>query len=284
MKLSALTIYILGISLAVIILSFGFFHEFLPNKTEAGYQQKHADDLQTEADKLQQAHKRVEKAVELSESVGAQWRQFAVDRTPSNDVRTGGINLAVNAWQLSVDTRKFRNNVQRAVNKQLVAGHVKVVSGPLVPGPSENELASGLLASYYHFPPLDFPVVIYDLGSVTVQGTYDEIMANVRAWSKMPNYLAVVDGLTLNGTSYQLTGTYNLSIVGYIRGKEIYPAVPEGGGSSTGGGIGAGGFPGMGGMGGGMPGMPFGAGMPGGGGRGRMSAAPAGGGAGKASD
>ena len=52
-----------------------------------------------------------------------------------------------------------------------------------------------------------------------------QIMANVRAYKSMPRYLAVADGLAISGTSPNLTGTYNLSIVGFIRtASSIFPA------------------------------------------------------------
>ena len=44
----------------------------------------------------------------------------------------------------------------------------------------------------------------------------------------MRNYLATTDGLTISGTSPNLTATYNLVVVGYIRGSEVAPVVPEG--------------------------------------------------------
>jgi hypothetical protein len=142
-------------------------------------------------------------------------------------VSRGGINLNVNAFQLAVDTRRFRNNVQRAVNKQVISGGVKVLSLAPIPGIDVNAPANSILASYYNYPTIAFPVVIYDLGQVEVEGTYEQILANVRSWSRMPRYLAVADGLTLSGTAPRLRGTYNVSIVGYIRTNGIFPPVPE---------------------------------------------------------
>ena len=107
--------------------------------------------------------------------------------------------------------------------------------------------ANQLLASFFNYPAIPFPVVIFDFGTITVQGTYRQIMDHVRAYKNMPNYLAVTDGLRIDGTSPNLTGTYNLSIVGFIRAKKIAPAVNEGVASGStgaaGGGFGASGPP-----------------------------------------
>ena len=97
-------------------------------------------------------------------------------------------------------------------------------------------------------------------------------MDNVRAYKTMPHYLAVADGLRIDGTSPNLTGTYNLTIVGFIRAKKIAPAVNEGAAAAATGGFGGtGGFPGG-------PGGPGGFGGPGGpGGAGRGAGARGGG-------
>jgi len=56
--------------------------------------------------------------------------------------------------------------------------------------------------------------------------------------------LAVADGLNLTGTAPILTGTYNLSVVGYIRSNIVYPGVKEGAPTTMPAGGGGGGAPG----------------------------------------
>lgn len=236
MKIGALPIFLIGLAVGVIALSYAYFREWVPNKTEAMYYQELRQQREAEGAKLPAAEKRVEDAKAMVNEKAAQWRTVVEQHTPPANISSGGINLAVNAWQLTVDARTFRNNVQRALNAQVRRGGVTVVNGPTVPFPEEE--ASSIVANYFNYPAIPFPVVIYDLGTVTVQGTYAQIMANVRSWSRMSNYLAVADGLALTGTSPQLTGTYNLTLVGYIRGDRVYPAVPAGAApSSTGGGL-----------------------------------------------
>ena len=226
MKIGALPIFLIGLAVGLIALSFAFFKEWKPNKTETQYQNDQRDLYVAEGAKLPIAVKRVEKAKQMVNEKAAQWRSVVEAHTPTDSVNSGGINLAVHAWQLTVDAAKFRNNVQRAVNAQIRYGGVVVPNGPFVPAP--EEAASSIVADYFNYPAIPFPVVIFDLGTVTVQGTYAQIAANVRGWSRMRKYLAVASGLALSGTSPNLTGTYNLTIVGYIRGDKVYPAVPEG--------------------------------------------------------
>jgi len=253
-------------------LSYGFFQHWMPNQTETKYYQDYATALEEEGNKLPQAEKRLDKAKELVETKAQEWRAVVATKTPLPDVNQRGVNIGVQGWQLVVDSKKFRDNIQRAVNAQLVKGGVKVVgAGPQVPQTTDDALA--IMNDFYHYPSIAFPVVILNLGTVTVQGTYEQIMANVRSWKNMPRYLAVADGLQLTGTAPILTGTYSLVVVGYIRGNKVFPAVPQGStpSGSTGGGpgggfgpagvSGAGGRPGaagpgaIGGPGGGRPGV-----------------------------
>jgi len=235
MKLSPLTIFLIFLSVGLAALSYGFFQMWMPNKEESGMYQTYVDQLQTEADKMPQAKKRVKEAKEMVDAEAAKWQKVVAVHTPPATLAQGGIDIGVQGWQLVVDARKYRNSIQTALNAQLRQGGVKVISGPEIPTPDES--ATSIVRNYFNFPFLKFPAVIFDLGAVTVQGTYEQICANVRSWSRMPNYLAVADGLRIDGTSPILTGTYNLTMVGYIRGSQVFPPVPElAGGNSAGGG------------------------------------------------
>lgn len=248
------SILAVGIAFGLVLLSYGYFYHWSPKNAEADARVANANAMNQEAAKLPRAYKKIEKLNQQVRESEAQWAQYVATKTPTADVSTGGINVNQQAWQLAVDTKRFRNNIQRAVNAQVIKGGVKVISGPLVPPTNDNDPVNGLLASYYNYPAIPFPVVIFDLGQVVVEGTYEQILANVRAWSNMPRYLAVADGLALTGTAPRLRGTYNVSIVGYIRSNGVFPQVPEGQASAAGapggpGGapFGAGGAPGSGG-------------------------------------
>src|SRR5579884_2549189 len=119
MKLSPLTIYIVGLMLTLPILAFGFFMNWLPNNAEADLNQQVLDKINEEAGKMNQAKKRQQDAISKVNQAATDWQRIVVDRTPPQNLAQGGINLAVNAFQLSVDTQKFRNSIQRAVNAQV---------------------------------------------------------------------------------------------------------------------------------------------------------------------
>lgn len=257
------TIWLMFLSFAAIILSVGLFRYWMPNQEEAGYKVTQANSLFQEANKLSQAVKKRNKAVEELHLAEAAWLPIMQTRTPLQSTPDGGINLNVNAYQLLLDTKRYRNNIQRAVNAQLLKGGVKVIAGPRVPGVTDVDAPNGVLASYYNYPAIPFPVVIFDLGQVQIQGTYEQIMANVRAWANMPRYLAVTHNLQLTGTAPQLNATYDVSLVGYIRYDGVFAPVPDGGGAAAGGGAANGRGPG--GPGPGAPGMPGRGGAPSGG-------------------
>jgi len=246
MKLSPITIIIIGFAILLAALSFGYFQHWLPNTTEAGYYTTYASQLETEGNKLQQAKTRLKKAEEEVDRMAKSWKDVVNVKTPLPGVENRGVDVSVEPWQLVVDSKKFRDNIQRAVNAQVVKGGVKILgSGPYVPIPTDN--ASEILAGFYNYPAIAFPVVILDLGQVTVEGTYDQIMENVRSWKNMPHYLAVADGLSIQGNSPHLQGTYSVTVIAYIRGRKLFPAVPEGSAPSApaggGGGFGGPGTP-----------------------------------------
>ncbi|MGV3618796.1 MAG: hypothetical protein ACO1SV_26020 [Fimbriimonas sp.] len=251
MKLSPLTIYIIGAALAVVIATYGFFQHWLPNKAEEEMYKANLVLLQDEAAKQGAADKRVNDAIKLVKDADRSWSTVVQTRTLKPSLQQGGIDLTVNRWQLSVDARKFRNNVQRQVNRQLRNGGVEVLVGPYVPGIGENDSVNEILTNYFGVAAYNYPVVIYDLGQVTVRGNFQQITNHVRSWARMPRFLAVADGLAISGTSPNLTGTYNLQVVGFIQGKSVAPPVPEG---QAAGGAAGGGFPGGAGGRGGFPG------------------------------
>jgi type II secretory pathway component PulM len=262
MKLGPIAIYAFGIMVCLIAVFWGVFHEYMPNSADAKAYDANTQLQNDQAAQQGAADKRVKKALAMMKVKDDAWQTVVQTSTPGKTVGSGGIDLSVDAFQLAIDTQAFRNNIQRAVNAQIKKGGVKVLQAPEIPVPDVNE-SNSLLASFYNFPALSFPVVIFDLGQIRVQGTYQQIMDNVRAYKNMPHYLAVCDGLALTGTAPILTATYNVTIVGYIRGQEIYPPVPEAAASTTGAGFGGiGGGPGMGmppGLGGpGFPGGPGG--------------------------
>lgn len=272
-----LTWLISSIVLSLGILSIGFFMLARPNQIETAAFIEAKDKFDAESAKRGAVERRYKNAEALVQELDTRWQDIVSSKTPGRSVQSGGIDLSQNRWQLTVDSRRFRNSMQIALNNQLRRGGVKVITGPTVPNFSEN--AADIVETGYNYPALGFPVVIYDLGSVTVEGTFEQIAANVESWSNMPNYMVVADGLTLTGTSPVLRGTYNLTMVGFIRSETIAPPVPEAPTTAAGGaGAGAAGGPPR--AGGAPPGAGGGA-PPGGGGPTRAGRASTGAGGGR---
>ncbi|MFM9872078.1 MAG: hypothetical protein ACKVQS_01280 [Fimbriimonadaceae bacterium] len=219
MKLSPISIFLLGLMVAVIALSYGLFQSFIPNNRDAAVYKAWGEKLDAEGAKMNQAVKRVEDAKALVKETSDKWQLTVASKTPPSSVSAGGVNIAVNPYDLTVDSVIFRNSVQKAVNYQLKKGGVVVVQGPTVPAPTDDP--ETILSSYYNYPGTSYPVAIFDLGQVTVRGNFSQISENIRSWSRMPNYLGVADGLIITGTAPNLTATYNVTLVAFVRGKKI---------------------------------------------------------------
>lgn len=242
MKLSGWTIILLGLCLGLSVLSYALFQVYLPNEQAKTNNDEVRALLEAEANKQGAADRRVVKAMEKVNAAADSFNLITASKTPSTSLATGGINLNTNNVQLVVDSRKYRNNAQRAFNAQVRKGGVKIVSAPEIPMPGDDPMTIG---DFYNYPALPFPVVVWELGSVTVTGTYQQIMRNVRDWKNMPHYLAVADGLSITGTSPNLTGTYNVTLVGFMKAPQLFPAPPvivaSGSGSAGGGAVQGGG-------------------------------------------
>lgn len=242
--LYARTILLIGFSFAAIILVFALCRYWIPKQDETKMLVENYNQYVSEIGKKKQVVKKKQKAIEDVQKAERTWAAFVETHTPTDVTPNGGININVNAYQLLLDTKRFRNSVQRALNAQIKTGGVKVLQCPRIPGVTDDEAPNSILASYYNYPAVPFPVVIYDLGTVQVQGTYEQIVANVRSWKNMPRYLAVTHNLAITGTAPTLTATYDLSMVGYVRYDGIYAPVPDGGapaGGSVAGGAAGGG-------------------------------------------
>ncbi|MCE9559383.1 MAG: hypothetical protein K8R88_10565 [Armatimonadetes bacterium] len=232
-KFTPLTWIIAGLSLGLAALSYGYFSNYAPNMVEKEAFDAHKKDLEDVIAMDGRAKKRVaDVAMEVSKK-SEEWQAIVDQKTPQPGLKYGGIDLSVNAWQLVVDAPTFRDSMQAAVNRQVLKGGVKVISAPVVPAFSQD--ATKIVSEGFNYPALPFPIVMYDLGTIQVRGTMNQIMDNFEAWSRMPNYMAISAGLQFTGTTPVLTGTYNVTMVGYVQGSKIGASVPEGGGSAAGG-------------------------------------------------
>ncbi len=240
-KLSGWVWIVVGAFVGIAVIAYGLFQFYLPDLEEAALIDEYADSLQREASKRQKAEQRVEKAVKYVETTADELRAVLDKKWAGGE---GFIDLTVDPFTLVATAPAYRDKVQSAVNRQLKVGGVEIVQAPLIPFPDTDPAT--LMLSYFNFTRLPYPVVMFDLGNITVTGTYEQIVANVEAWTNMPDYFAVTHGLTLTGTSPELTATYSVSIVGFLPGQpngvldgQITSGASQGGRGRRGGGGGA---------------------------------------------
>lgn len=197
------------------------------------------------------ARKRVADALKAVNEAQIQWKMIAETKTPSR----GKFNLLDHRWQLTVNAQKWHAAVENDLRTWIARSGVRVVAptndrgevGPFVPFPTDN--ANDLVESYFNYPALPYPVAIWDLGTITVEGTYAQVIRHVRSWTDIPGYIASVRGLSVEGTDNRIRGTYNLVVVAFIntdmvaggpgeqgRVPDISPSSRQQGGSGGGGG------------------------------------------------
>jgi hypothetical protein len=169
------------------------------------------------------ARKRVADALQAVNEAQIEWKRIAETKTPSR----GRFNLLDHRWQLTVNARQWHSNVERDLKQWIARSGVRVLAptneageiGPFVPYPTDN--ANELVEFYFNYPALPYPVAIWDLGTITVEGTYDQIVRHVRSWNDIPGYIASVRGLSIEGTNNRLRGRYNLVVVAYVNSDNV---------------------------------------------------------------
>lgn len=235
-RMSLAQIIAAGIVLAVLI-GVGFWWlSIAPNKQALEYQTQHNDQLQTIVDQLPAAQRRVAEAEQEKQNVTAAWAQYILRKSPPQSL----INLAQNRWRLSTQFQTvFVPKLRAALVSHIAASKVRMLKGPGLPGTPDDP--NQIVELYFMYPTMPYPVAFFPCGQIQVQGNFNQILAHVQSWNNLPNYIALTDGLVLQGTSPNLTGTYNLWLLVYPRGQYIdAQKVPWNGGGDAG----AGGQPG----------------------------------------
>lgn len=228
MKISPLTIFVGWLAIAMITLTYGF-SKRAPIMEEVANYIKYRDGMIQQQKLWPQAVKKVNDATTLGKKEVAEWQQISSSQTLPAPPMAGSIDLSMDDEHLAEHIVDYRNQLQEMLNNQVKAGGVTVIQGPVIPPPPTT--GDQIVSTYFHFPPQTAPVLVFDLGSVTVQGTFAQISENMKAWSRMPHFLAVADGLRMQGTAPKLTATYQVSIVGFVAvpsTKYIFPPMPDG--------------------------------------------------------
>ena len=218
-KLSPLTYVVVGVVLAASIFLGFWFMKIAPGRQEIAYWSDHnakLDEIISEPSK-RAAAERVRQALSMVRDAETSWKLIAQRRTPSS----GQMNLVPHRWQNVVNARRWHGRVEADLRKWMSQSSVRLVDPPLLMIPFPTDQPNQLVQYYFNYPAFPFPIGIWDLGTVTVEGTYDQITNHVRNWSNIPNYIASVRGLSLQGTGNRLRGTYGLTLIAYVNTEYI---------------------------------------------------------------
>ncbi|MGI8922659.1 MAG: hypothetical protein ACR2HJ_01235 [Fimbriimonadales bacterium] len=227
-RLNPITFVVAGVALILTTIAGFYFLKIRPEQEEMGYwirKNQKLDEIISEGSKTA-AVERVREAMTKVRDAESAWKLIAQRRTPS----AGQINLTPQRWQLVVNTRRWHGRVEADLRKWIRRGGVRLVSpagGIQVPFPTD--MPNELVQYYFNYPAFPFPIAIWDLGAVTVAGTYDQIMSHVKSWSAIPHYIASVRGLSLTGSGSRLQATYGLTLVVYINTQFVSGGPAEGG-------------------------------------------------------
>lgn len=231
-RLSPITFFVCGLVLILVTWAGFWFFSISKTRTEIGYWEKHVAELRqiASAESQKAAQERVRTALEKVSEAEQEWKLIADTRTPS----MGRMNLMTHRWQSTVDVRKWHSQVEADLRSWIQKSGVRILQpvqnaevGPFVPYPTD--LPNELVEFYFHYPAIPFPVCVWDLGTITVEGTYDQITNHVRSWTKIPGYVAMVRGLGITGTGSRLRGSYNLVVVAYVNTEYVFGGAEQSG-------------------------------------------------------
>lgn len=240
---------------ASVLIGLGFYWlSIAPNQKALENQLHRNESLQAVVDKKKQAEDRVALAEKTREEVNIEWAAYISRKSPP----VGVINLAQNRWRLSTQFQTvFLRNIESALVNHIQKSKVRIVKPPGIPRFADDN-PNNIIAGYFNYPALPYPVAVVNCGQVQVSGSFSQVLSHVQSWNNLPNYIALADGLILSGTSPNLVGTYNLTVIVFPRGEYINATpvnwIPGGESAGGEGGLGAATAPMPGGPGPGGPG------------------------------
>lgn len=231
-KITPAQIWIIGAVLIVIAAVTIYFALIKPTNEAIQAAADRISAAQTIIDKQPQALKDQEKAKQEVAEAKAKWsiydREYMYTRynghvQPIVDISnllTGMREL----WyeQIKVLQPKVQNFLLADKTVQVVSSSLKVAAPPSDP----NSIAR--------------KAFVFDLGSVTVVGSFNDVLNNAERWNKFDR-LMLVDGLSLQGNSPKLAGTYTLRCIELTHGEKPAETIPQASGNQGGFGVGPGG-------------------------------------------
>ena len=228
-KITQAQVYIIGVVLTVITAALIYFLLIKPSMESLAEQTAKYEQRKAVAEKMPQAQKARKTAETQIAAAKADWAVYDRQLMPNIDIS----NLIIGHQQLLNEQIVV---LIPKVEKFLQADKsVQVVSAALTPPATSGD-----------------PNVVnkkeftYDLGTVSVAGTFPAILKHAERWNRFDR-LILVTGLTLSGNSPRLVGTYSLRCFEITHGEKPGDPIPQaaaGAGGGFGGGPGSGPPPG----------------------------------------
>ena len=232
-KITQAQVYIIGAVLTVITAALIYFLLIKPSMESLAEQTAKYEQRKAVADKMDGAKKARKTAETQIAAAKADWAIYDRQLMPNIDIS----NLIIGQkqlWneQIVVLVPKVEKFLQADKSVQVVSAAITA------PTPSGDPNT------------VNKKQFTYDLGTVSVAGTFPAILKHAERWNRFDR-LIMVTGLTLSGNSPRLVGTYSLRCFEFTHGEKPGDPIPQAS-PSTGGGFG--GPPaGFGGPGGGGP-------------------------------
>ncbi|MER3403418.1 MAG: hypothetical protein C4336_04905 [Armatimonadota bacterium] len=226
MNLSMFAKVAIGLVLTIDVAAAIYLLGIRPTLQNITYHEENIQQLENKVAMIPQAERLVQRAQQKVEE--AKQQLAIIDRTkmPRNTI---DLSDRLKAWMSWPD-------MVREIGKKLEAWPAKTgverLYGVALPGPPTDPNAINPI------------VLVYSLGTVQVRASsFENLLNHVRKWNELPNLLVLVDGLSIQGMSPNLVGSYTLTVFVYPRnGDNMGPPVPSApstGGMGAPGGFGA---------------------------------------------
>jgi hypothetical protein len=227
-KITQLQVWIIGLVLSIISGVLIFFLLIKPANDETQSANQRIETARPTAAQEEQKKRDLVKAKQ--DVVKAERGWDLIDRTIMPDINVTNLYRGMRQlWneQLKVLGPRTEKFLRADKSVQIVSANIQLPPPPTDPNAVNRK------------------AFVYDLGTVTVMGNFEEITRHVERWNKFDR-LVLADGLTLQGNSPRLFGTYTLRLFIFPHGTDKPgPAIPQAGGGQ-GGGMGGMGMGGMG--------------------------------------
>lgn len=232
-KINRLQVWIIGGVLALISAAVIWFALISPSQAALADADRRYEAAKAVADTRQEKVRALATAKRELAKAQSDWNVYQRRFMPNIDLRNLYVGMT-QLWneQLNVLGPKV-NNFLRKDKKVEIQANIALPPPPTDPNAVNQK------------------VFVYDLGSVAVAGTFNDVLNHVARWNNFDR-LVLADGLTLAGNSPRLVGTYSLRAFVFTRNSDnpgaSWPAAAPGTGGGTGGAFGSGGPRGMMGM------------------------------------